>query len=168
MIIAPRPPTVARSKGYGNKKKCYTIHNVQNNPFCVQMRQDNIDDLRTTLLSFEETRCAVMFACMLENHRAHTKHWPSPNIEDVYSMFLMSSEVPEHPSELIIQPWKVTELHDYCRNNVIDLLHIKSIEKKTPYTYNVVGQLARIDADISVYMNMYDRLYNMTSDSSDI
>jgi hypothetical protein len=80
----------------------------------------------------------------------------------------MSSEVPEHPSELIIQPWKVTELHDYCRNNVIDLLHIKSIEKKTPYTYNVVGQLARIDADISVYMNMYDRLYNMTSDSSDI
>lgn len=166
-IIAP-PNTPLALKRYGGKpQKSFTIHSMSHVPFCVQMRDKaDANTLRTTLLSFEKLDNAVLFACLLENHRTHTKSWPSPNIEDVYSMFLMADEMKlsETPDELIIQPWQLPELHDYCRDNLIDMLYIKNISKTNKFTYNVMGQLARIDADISVYMNMYDRLYNLSHD----
>lgn len=161
MSLVYSPPPKTRVGSGNNKHQVYTIHQRAGDAFCLQLRRPTSDVLKTTLVAFDRTTDATLFACMLENHRAHTKSWPKTNFDDLNTMFMLSNDLtlPAYPMDLRIQQWNFYDLNMYCMTNLLDLLRLKSVEKTNNSTYNVQGELMRIDTDISYQVRVYNDLY---------
>jgi len=129
----------------------------------VQLQKQNADapSLKTTIIAFDKHENATMFACMLESHKSHTKSYPTTCTGDINTLFELHGDLtlPEYPSELQIHPWNLYDLNSYCMRNIIDLLHLKKIEKTNNNTYTINGELIHIEPDITYQVKVYDKLF---------
>lgn len=161
MLLPPPTRPIVPKKDYGKKRNIYTIHDTNDNAFCLQMQQSSTQQLKTTLVSFNKRKDALLYACMLESHKAQTKSWPDPTMGEDMRMFVMANDLNMStvPSELYIKSWDNIALKMFCMRHIVDLLFLKTVEKTNNNTINIEGSIIKIDSDPALYIEVYNELY---------
>lgn len=162
----PRPPPpkiVKRSRVLERSQRAYTIHDKLNRAFTLQLpiKEKNDGSLtKTTVVSFHNEHDARKFARMLEVHKAVNRDWPSTVFDDTFSLHLYTAA---HSSivdnDLCTIAWSYKDLTQYCVDNIMDIMHIKSMSE-TNEDISIKSDLIRLDMDYDFYVNKFTVMYS--------
>ncbi len=116
---------------------------------------------KTSIVCFKEEDHALKLARMLEGHKAINKDWPSTVFDEYTSLNLYAWETPNFVmgDELIIMKWKFHELRDYCLDNIVDMMFIKSL-KERGNGLSFKSDLIRLEMDHAFYVNRFTVMWS--------
>jgi len=163
----PPPPQVTTVGKQRRERKVYTVTKRPDDIFSVQLRDKQSESLKTTILAFSKESDAVHFACMLEEHRALTKEWPTREFEDMNGINMVTNALHMRavPHELLISQWNMTDLQLYCTMYFANMLHLSAITKKGDGNFRLRGELIKLDTPLDFQAGVLELLYATSNDN---
>jgi hypothetical protein len=144
------------------KQQIFTIHDMRSKSFTIQVKQkDNNMLSKTTVVAFTKQSLATDVAKMIETHRRITKEWPNTTLEDIENTLSMYGDFDNAPelSELHINEWELNDLRNDCVNNLMDMMLVNDIKRKSVSKYIISANLYRMESDSNFYIELFNTLY---------
>jgi len=116
---------------------------------------------KTTIVSFKDGSNATKMARLLEMHKAINKDWPTTVFDDNFSLHLYARENQqlEIGEELSVMEWRFNDLRDYCVDNIVDLMYIKTVIEN-PAGLSFKSDLIRLEMNHDFYVNRFTVMYS--------
>lgn len=156
------PPKVRRPQARVIDAPAYTIHDFYQKPFTMQLPLNPTSIItKTTIVCFKEEPHASKFARMLEGHKAINKAWPCTVFDEYTSLNLYAWDTQHFVmgDELYIMKWNFQDLRNYCADNILDMMYIKSL-KERGREMSLTSDLIRLEMDHAFYVNRFTVMWS--------